>query len=107
SVDVTTVPHVDAASDIKTEKLENVETTSYIKTDFFDVYQWNITGKAAFEAIAPYTLVSVLEGEGTLSVEAGDYPLHKGTHFILPNEIKNWSIDGTLQIIASTPGTSL
>lgn len=107
SVDVTTVPHKDAATDIQTEKRENVDITTYVKTDFFDVYQWNITGKAAFEATAPYTLVSVLEGEGTLSVEAGDYPLHKGTHFILPNEIKHWSIDGTLQIIASTPGTKL
>ncbi|MEG0267922.1 MAG: mannose-6-phosphate isomerase, partial [Carnobacterium sp.] len=38
---------------------------------------------------------------------SGEYPLNKGTNFILPNDIKSWSIDGTLQIIASTPGTKI
>ncbi|WP_034552661.1 mannose-6-phosphate isomerase, class I [Carnobacterium funditum] len=107
SIDVTTVPHVDATKESKIEKLENVDITTYAKTDFFNVYQWEIKGKAAFEASAPYTLVSVLEGEGMLSVESGDYSLNKGTSFILPNDIENWSIDGRLQVIASTPGIKL
>ncbi|MGB3160494.1 mannose-6-phosphate isomerase, class I [Carnobacterium sp.] len=107
SVDVTTVPHVDAETGITTTQLENVEITTYVKTDFFNVYQWSITGNAVFEASAPYTLVTVLEGEGTLLVESGEYPLTKGTNFILPNDIKNWTIKGSLQIIASTPGTEM
>jgi mannose-6-phosphate isomerase len=107
SIDVTTVPHVNATEESTVEKLENVEITTYAKTDFFNVYQWDIKGKAAFEAIAPYTLVSVLEGEGSLFVESDHYPLSKGSNFVLPNDIKHWTIDGKLQIIASIPGIKL
>lgn len=105
SVDVTTIPHIDPVLHIETKNHENVEVTTYVESDFFDVYEWDITGKADFTATAPYTLVSVLAGEGKLSlVDGSNYPLTKGVHFILPNGIKQWSIDGKLQIIASTPG---
>lgn len=107
SVDVTTVPHVDATKEKEIETLENVEITTYAKTDFFNVFQWDIKGKAAFKATAPYTLVSVLEGEGTLSVESGNFPLIKGSNILLATDINNWSIDGSLQIIASTPGIKI
>lgn len=107
SIDVTTVPHINATEKSTVEKLENVEITTYAKTDFFNVYQWNIKGKAAFEATAPYTLVSVLKGAGSLLVGSDHYPLSKGNNFVLPNDIKHWTIDGNLQVIASTPGIKL
>ncbi|MER2001710.1 MAG: mannose-6-phosphate isomerase, class I [Carnobacterium inhibens] len=101
SVDVTTVPHVDATPETKTIKQKEANVTTFIQTDFFDVYKWQVNGKADFHATAPYTLVSVLEGNGKLIVEAGEYPLTKGTHLILPNDIKAWTIEGNLEIIAS------
>ena len=105
SVDVTTVPHIDPVLHVETINKGNVEITTYVETDFFDVYQWDIKGRAEFMATAPYTLVSVLEGNGFLNLADGaSYEINKGTHFILPNDIKAWEIDGHLQIIASTPG---
>lgn len=101
SVDVTTVPHVDATPETKTTKQKEANVTTFIQTDFFDVYKWEVNGKADFHATAPYTLVSVLEGNGKLIVEAGEYSLTKGTHLILPNDIKEWTIEGKLEIIAS------
>ncbi|WP_373471877.1 mannose-6-phosphate isomerase, class I [Carnobacterium alterfunditum] len=101
SVDVTTVPHVDSTPETRIEKQEEATITTLVKTSFFDVYKWEVKGKADFNATAPYTLVSVLEGTGKLIVEAGEYPLKKGTHLILPNDIKKWTIEGELKIIAS------
>lgn len=108
SVDVTTVPSVDPNSTIETEEQQNVSITTFVKNDFFNVYEWKINGVATFEHTAPYTLVSVLDGDGELFIDDTKlYELKKGMHFILPNDLKAWSIEGTLQIIASTPGEKL
>lgn len=101
SVDVTTIPHVNATPEMKIKKQQDATITTFVQTSFFDVYKWEVKGRADFVATAPYTLVSVLEGNGTLIVEAGEYPLTKGTHLILPNDIKEWTIEGNLEIIAS------
>ena len=86
---------------MKIKKQQDATITTFVQTSFFDVYKWEVKGRADFVATAPYTLVSVLEGKGTLIVEAGEYPLTKGTHLILPNDIKEWTIEGNLEIIAS------
>lgn len=78
SVDVTTVPHVDPTPEMKTEKQEDATITTFVKTSFFDVYKWEVNGTTTFTATAPYTLVSVLAGNGKLIVEAGEYLLKKG-----------------------------
>jgi mannose-6-phosphate isomerase len=62
-------------------------------------------GQATFNrGKAPYTLVSVLDGDGKITVDGQDYPLHKGVHFMLPYDVKQWTLSGDLQIIASEPG---
>lgn len=101
SVDVTTVPHIDPTPEMNSVKQGDATITTFVKTSFFDVYKWEVNGKADFVATAPYTLVSVLHGNGKLIVEAGEYELTKGTHLILPNDIKEWTIEGNLEIIAS------
>lgn len=105
SIDVTTVPSINPNSDIETTDNTNVTVTTFVENDFFNVYQWEIHGVATFERTAPYTLASVLDGEGELIIDDNKlYELKKGMHFILPNDLKAWSIDGTLQILISTPG---
>lgn len=105
SVDVTTVPHQDPELQIQTEQIGTAEITVYLQTPFFNVYKWNIHDQTDFKAAAPYTLVSVIDGEGSITVPSGNsYPIAKGSHFILPNDVKTWTIDGNLLIIASTPG---
>ena len=37
-----------------------------------------LTGKADFEKTADYSLLSVLAGEGKLTVDGKDYPIQKG-----------------------------
>lgn len=108
SIDVTTIPNEDPNTDVKVEETANCKLTTFVENDFFNVYEWKINGVATFKKKAPYTLVSVLDGEGELFIdETRTYELQKGMHFILPNDLKAWSIDGTVQIIASTPGEKI
>ena len=46
----------------------------------------------------------MIAGSGKLTVAGIDYELQKGQHFILPNDVKEWQLEGTLTLIASVPG---
>lgn len=107
SIDVTTVPHVDPILNIQEERRGDSVVTCFIESDFFNVYEWCVNGKLALKKQAPYTLVSVLSGVGVLKLADGkqNYAIEKGAHFILPAGIKEWQIEGELQLIASEPGS--
>ncbi|GEK90412.1 mannose-6-phosphate isomerase, class I [Alkalibacterium kapii] len=104
SVAVTTVPHSDPELNITVENKPDYSEATLVSNSFFTVKEWKTDGKAAFEREGLYTLVSVLNGEGTLWVENESYSLSKGNHFILPHSVENWIIDGTVHMIASHPG---
>ncbi|MGO2315021.1 MAG: mannose-6-phosphate isomerase, class I [Pseudolactococcus laudensis] len=82
----------------------NLVKTSYVSNDFFTVEKWEISGPVSFVKTAPYTLCSVLEGQGSLHVAGVSYPVKKGNHFILTSDILDWQFDGQLCIIASHDG---
>jgi len=66
-----------------TVKADDLRSTLLVSNDFFAVYKWEITGKVDFEKTADYSLLSVLDGQGKLTVDGKDYPIQKGSHFIL------------------------
>ena len=51
---------------------------SLVSNEFFAVYKWKITGKVNFEKTADYSLLSVLAGQGHLTVDGKNYPIQKG-----------------------------
>lgn len=104
SIDVTTVPSNRPENAIVEEKIGDSTVVTYLKTDFFNVYEWQVNGLLSMEKAAPYTLVTVITGEGELIVNEKTYPLTMGTSFILPNQIERWEIKGELKLIASEPG---
>ncbi len=103
AIDVTTIPHQDAKLDFQVEKRDGVNITTFVSNDFFSVYKWEIDGTAKFDATAPYTLVSILDGAATLTISGNETPVKKGDHFILPNTINSWALTGTATAIVSTP----
>lgn len=107
SLDVTTIPSSEPKLAIQQMNHLGSSITTFIKSDYFNVYEWDVSGILKVKAEAPYTLVSVIDGFGYLYVN--DQPhaseLTKGAHFILPATIKNWRIEGELKLIASEPGT--
>ena len=104
SIDVLNIPGDKVPENqVKAEQFDGAVLTTLVKSDFFDVYKWSITGSHNFKKTAVYTLVSVLDGQGQLSVAGKLYPLKKGDHFILPSTVKNWVLSGKLELIASNP----
>lgn len=52
---------------------------------------------------APFTLCSVVAGDGQITVGGQTYDLKRGTHFILPNDIQDWTWHGKMVVITSYP----
>lgn len=104
SIDVTTVPVKTPELQIKEVRKGQSSIVTYLETVFFNVYEWDIKGITSFKKQAPYTLATVIDGAGELIVDNQTYLLEKGTSFILPNEINEWTVQGELTIIASEPG---
>lgn len=105
SIEVTNVPHVDPVLNRQEYQVGDAKITRFVATEFFAVYKWQLDGQADLSRQdALYTLVSVLDGQGSLIVDGQTYPLKKGMHFILPNDVKNWRLSGQMMLIASEPG---
>lgn len=104
SIDVLHIPGDQTPENqVETVKGADADLTTLVKSEFFDVYKWSIHGTQDFRARADYMLVSILEGQGELTVADKVYPLSKGEHFILPTGIDTWKLSGNMEIIASNP----
>ena len=101
AIDVTTVPHQDAGSRPKIETRENAVITTFIESDFFSVYKWDISGSTTFAFNDQYLLLSVIDGEGTLFHEGKTYDLKKGTHLIVPVGFGEFALDGKMRVMVS------
>ena len=104
SIYVTTVPAITPQIQMKEVRKGNSSIVTYLETEFFNVYEWDIKGITSFKKQAPYTLATVIDGAGELVVNEKIYPLTKGASFILPNDVTEWTVQGELSIIASEPG---
>lgn len=104
SIDVSTIPATYETPAIKETRKGTSAITTYLKTSFFNVYEWDVKGILTFEKQAPYTLLTVIEGAGELVVDGRSYELKPGSSCLLPAQITNWTIQGELKIIASEPG---
>ena len=103
SIAVSMIPHVDPQPEMTVTKVDNSELKKLVSNDFFTVYEWIIKNTIAMEREGLYTLVSIVDGKGSIEVDGTSYPLEKGDHFLLPNEVDNWTFTGDLHIIASHP----
>ena len=87
-----------------TVKADDLTSTLLVASDFFAVYKWEVSGKVDIEKTAAYLLVSVLAGQGVLTVDGETYPIAKGDHFILPSDVEEWTFEGQdLEMIVSHP----
>jgi len=101
SIDVTTVPHRDPELNITTKQIQDAQVTTFIQGEYFSVYKWDVNGQLVTENKQPFLLFSVLAGNGNLQINDQTYSLDKGDHFILPATVKEFSLDGNLQLIVS------
>ena len=86
------------------EKVDHLSSTLLVANDFFGVHKWVVNGEVRFEKTHDYSLLSVLSGQGSLQVDGKDYPIQKGSHFILPSDVESWTLEGQgLELIVSHP----
>ena len=97
SMDVIKTPHESHSVKPTVENVTGGTVTTYVKSDFFSVYKYNIKGEAVFTQDKPFLLVSVLSGQGRVN----EYGLKKGDHFILPAEFGKFTIHGELELMVS------
>ena len=103
SIDVLNIGEPANSRPVKLQ-VDNLSSTLLVANDFFTVYKWELTGQADFTKTADYTLNSVLNGQGQLTVDGQVYPIHKGDHFILPSDVASWKLEGhDLEMIVSHP----
>lgn len=103
SIAVSMIPHVDPQPEMTVTKVDNSELKKLVSNEFFTVYEWIIKSSITMEREGLYTLVSIVDGKGSIEVDGTSYSLEKGDHFLLPNEVDNWTFAGDLHIIASHP----
>lgn len=101
AMEVTSVPHQDAVSTKLVQEKGNTRITTYVESDFFSVYKWEVGGKSSFSFNDQYLLFSVINGEGILSHNGIDYRLKKGTHFVIPVGFGEFEVDGNCEMIVS------
>jgi len=63
AIEVTTVPHRDAVSSPVVQEHGNSIVTSFVESDFFSVYKWEVRGKSVFAYNDQYLLLSVIKGK--------------------------------------------
>lgn len=101
SIDVSTIPHVNANVEPKVVQLDGTTVTTFVNTNFFTVYKWEVTNALEETQDHPFLIGSVIKGAGQLTNETGKYTLKKGDHFILPNGFGDFTIQGNVTLIVS------
>jgi len=101
AIEVTTVPHQDAVSSPRVDERANVTITTFVESEFFSVYKWDLHGKSSFSFNEQYLLLSVIKGDGILISNDEQYELKKGTHLIIPVGFGEFELDGNCELIAS------
>lgn len=98
SIDVAVIPHEEVKPKLKQQKFDDLTITTLVECDFFKVYKWNLDGKCQLLHQEPFTLISVLDGNGVIN----NCPIKKGDHFIIPSTVTQIEIDGNLELMVAT-----
>lgn len=101
AIDVTTVPHQIAGVTPMVQKQKNVTITTFVDSEFFSIYKWDVHGKVIFSFQYQYLLLSVIKGEGSIVHNQEKYGLKKGTHLIIPVGFGEFEVNGNCEVVVS------
>lgn len=101
SKEVTNVPHRDAVVNQTVNVLEGLTEKKLVEAEYFTVYHWLLNGTVTREQNNDFLQVSVINGSAKLTINGQSFLLEKGTHFILPQTIQSYEIEGTAEFIVS------
>lgn len=97
SIDVITCPQKLTEPERKIWDIKGGQIEELVNCEFYTVEKITINGSTALEQVEPFTIMSVINGEGYLDGER----IAKGDHFILPSGFGSYVLEGNLECIAS------
>jgi mannose-6-phosphate isomerase len=97
SIDVITCPQQLKDTERKKSVLSDGEIEELVRCDYYTVDRIKLNGSASFNQTEPFTILSVIDGEGTIDGK----DIKKGDHFILPFGYGDYSIQGNIELITS------
>ncbi|WP_077602578.1 mannose-6-phosphate isomerase, class I [Oceanobacillus sojae] len=101
AAEVTNVPHEDPKGEIIQETIEDLTVRKLVEEAYFTVYHWDLRGKAILERKEDFLQVSVIKGEATITTGDKTFRIEKGMNLIIPNTVKDFSIQGNAEMIVS------
>ncbi|MCU9614418.1 mannose-6-phosphate isomerase, class I [Caldibacillus lycopersici] len=99
--EVSTVPHQDAIVEQKTVSFEDLVEKKLVEAQYFTVYHWELNGTVTRQITNNFLQVSVTEGKAEIIIDGKSFGVEKGTHFLLPNGIREYSLSGNAKFIVS------
>ncbi len=72
--------------------------TVYVSNEFFTVRKWEVAGHHVAPVSAPYLLVGILEGSGTVNGE----PVSRGDHFVVTALVDRLDVEGELTLMVTS-----
>ena len=99
SIDTIKAPYVEETNQPERKTFEGADWTRFIRCDYYTVDRYEVSGRFMTEFDAPFTNVSVVEGEGNLN----GCPVRKGDHMIIPYQYGPCEWSGSFTIICSSP----
>lgn len=101
TIDVTTIPHSVPTINQQVMTTETGTRTTFVENKFFTVWKYDINGDYSDALSSTYHLVTVLDGNGMLTVDDTTYPIEKADSFILPSGTPTLQVNGSVQLIVS------
>lgn len=75
-----------------------------IENEYFGLQKWSIQDSATLQQQAPYLLVSVIEGQGQINTQSGEFCLRSGDHLLLPTAAaRHFSVLGNSEWLVAMP----
>lgn len=103
SIDTITAPFVESKPELEIIQQNGAVQTRFIHCSYYTVDQYEVMGVFQVEFDAPFTNVSIIEGEGTID----GIPCKKGDHMIIPGNYGSCTWTGRFTMICSNPAPSL
>ena len=101
TIDVTTIPHSVPTINQQVDTSDTGTRTTFVENKFFTVWKYDIDGDYSDAISSTYHLVTVLDGNGMLTVDGTTYPIEKADSFILPSGTPTLQVNGSVQLIVS------
>lgn len=100
--EVINVPDKLPAIETAEMQVDDAVVTQLISVDAFNLLKYEVAGKAKIPKTKHYTINTVIDGDGRLTVNGHDYALSKGMTYMLASTVYNWEIVGDITILAAS-----